>query len=661
MSNHLSKEHSPYLQEHANNPVDWFAWNDKTLALAKTLNKPILLSIGYSACHWCHVMAYESFEDVETAKLMNQLFINIKVDREERPDLDKIFQLAHQLITQRPGGWPLTIFLTPDEHMPFFAGTYFPKEAPVGAVNFKQVLEHVASAFHEKKDDIAALTKEMKRAFSQLSKIQYNEHIQFDDTPIQKSFVQLKEDFDDQFGGFGDAPKFPHPIQCYHLLQHLTHTNNRNLLEKTLDHMALGGIFDQLAGGFFRYTVDRAWEIPHFEKMLYDSALLLPVYAQAHQVFQKPLYKKVALMTANWLKLVMQAENGGFYSTLNADSEGIEGLFYLWDKSEIQNLLDDTVFNHVSHYFNLNEKPNVENKWHLHITKAELFDDNIQTACQRLLEARRLRIPPSKDDKMLCSWNALAIKGLAIVGHLFENPQCVDAAEKALHFLLENFYDKGKLAAICKDQYVYLSGYLDDYAFLLDALLTLLELRWSNALLNAAIELANTMCEQFLDQDSGAFYFTGKTQETVIERQKILLDDAMPAGNSIANACLIRLGYLLADQTKIDIATKNLKATWEYLTTYPAAHCSLLNPLQMLLAPPTLLWIVGPDANTWQKAYQKKYQANTFCFAIDNEADCPVHLKSDFKSDTTFAITCQGMQCQQKYDSLTLFLEGLAF
>lgn len=587
MPNKLSQENSPYLQEHANNPVDWHPWNAASLALAKETGKPILLSIGYSACHWCHVMAYESFEDPETAKLMNALFINIKVDREERPDLDKVYQLGHQLITQQSGGWPLTIFLTPDTQMPFFAGKYFPKEAKKNSPNFKQVLTYIAKIYEEKVDEIEQLGTEMQTAFSQLDRTKKNLNLPLTEEPIKKALDQLAKDFDTENGGFGETPKFPHPLQCNFLLNIHKSTHNTtalNMLEKTLDSMALGGIYDQLGGGFFRYSTDAEWEIPHFEKMLYDSALLLSTYCEAYSLLKKPLYKRIIQETADWLLNSMNAKSGGFYATLNADSGGMEGGYYLWDKQDCKNALSDKDYIAIKNYFNLDEAPNFECKWHLYVKQALSYNETITQAKKILLAERQKRLPPACDTKILCSWNALAIKALYQAGNALQEERYILAADRALDFICKHFFKNDKLLAASKDGTVYLDAYLDDYAFLLDALLEKLAQKPDDkVLLNFTERLADSLLKHFYDQENDAFFFTSDFHENIIHRPKVLLDDATPAGNSIAALAFWRLGEITNKESYKTIAVNTTKACWEYLDSYPAAHCSLLAVLQLLL------------------------------------------------------------------------------
>lgn len=581
MSNKLVNEKSPYLLEHADNPVQWYPWGEEALTLAKKTGKPILLSLGYSACHWCHAMAYESFEDQETADLMNKLFINIKVDREERPDLDKIYQLAHQLITQRSGGWPLTVFLTPDEHIPFYAGTYFPKESDKHNPSFMQILNHIAHAFNEKKEDIETLSTQLKEAFAQLTQTKI-QNVTLHDEPIYNGVKQLLEDFDEESGGFGDTPKFPHPLQCQFLLSVYARDQDQvvqKMILKTLDSMALGGIYDQLGGGFFRYSTDSDWEIPHFEKMLYDTALLISTYCQAYQTFKQPLYLRIIEESCNWLLNTMQSQAGAFYASLNADSAGMEGGYYLWDKAQIHQLLDDKAYVAIKNYFNLDEAANFENLWHLYVKHEPSFSKTIAQAKKTLLAERKKHLPPSRDKKILSGWNALAIKALYQSADLLQRDDYRQQADKALAFICENMFIRGKLQAIHKDEQSYLFAYLDDVAYLLDAILQKLQHRNDKKYQKIAKQLVTLLTKHFYDKQHGALFFTADYHEKIIHRPKILLDDATPAGNSIAAMALLSYGKLFKDDKAVKLAKQTLSACWEYLSTYPAAHCSLLQLL----------------------------------------------------------------------------------
>ncbi len=440
--NRLAGETSPYLLQHAANPVDWYPWGEEALERASRENKPILLSIGYSACHWCHVMAHESFEDPASAAVMNELFVNVKVDREERPDLDKIYQLAQQMLTQRSGGWPLTMFLAPGTQRPFFGGTYFPKEPRYGMPAFTDLLRRVSEFYRTHREDIAKQSEALQQAFAEMSPPAAAADAPLTLAPLDTAREKLAEEFDAQFGGFGSAPKFPHPTNIDFLLRQWRATaasdapdlHSLYMATLTLQRMAEGGIYDHLGGGFARYSVDQYWMIPHFEKMLYDNGQLLRIYANAALATGEELFRRVAAETADWIMRDMQAPSGGYWSTLDADSEGHEGKFYVWDAAEVRTLLPAPVYEAFARRFGLDREPNFEGRWHLHAYRPEediATELGIDTAevQRRLAEARQVllakrnaRIWPGRDEKILTSWNGLAIGGMAVASRAARPP-----------------------------------------------------------------------------------------------------------------------------------------------------------------------------------------------------------------------------------------------
>ena len=508
LRNHLAEETSPYLLQHADNPVEWYPWGETALARAKQENKPILLSIGYSACHWCHVMAHESFEDPGTAALMNQLFINIKVDREERPDLDKIYQVAQQMLTHGSGGWPLTMFLAPEKQQPFFGGTYFPKDARYGMPAFGDLLRRVAQYYREQGAEIAAQSEQLQAAFISLVPQPAQAAI-LDESPLLEARAALERSFDADFGGFSRAPKFPHPNSIERCMRQWYRTSAQvspdlralYMGTLTLTRMAEGGLYDQLGGGFARYSVDGAWMIPHFEKMLYDNAQLLGEYSRAHLATGEALFARIANETADWALRDMHSPEGGFYSSLDADSQGHEGKFYVWAAGEIQALLTPREYAAFSPRFGLERAPNFEGEWHLHTfasvdSIAESLEESpetvnalIDSARAKLLKARSLRIWPARDEKILTAWNALMIKGLAIAARVLQRPDLAEAASAAVDFVRRHLWRDGRLLATYKDGRAHLPAYLDDYAFLADALLELLQTRWRSSDLDFARQL----------------------------------------------------------------------------------------------------------------------------------------------------------------------------
>ncbi|MCB1774458.1 MAG: thioredoxin domain-containing protein, partial [Gammaproteobacteria bacterium] len=491
---------SPYLQQHADNPVDWWPWCEEALQLAREQDKPILLSIGYSACHWCHVMAHESFEDPATAAVMNELFVNIKVDREERPDLDRIYQTAYQLLARRAGGWPLTVFLMPDDHSPFFAGTYFPPQPRHGLPAFVDVLRQIAQAYRERRPDIEQQNASVRAALVRVDQPPPADTAS--SRPVDDALAQLAEQFDTAHGGFGGAPKFPHPGTLRFLLREGTRRRAddvRHMALHTLERMAAGGVNDHLGGGFCRYSVDDRWVIPHFEKMLYDNGQLLGLYAEAWVADdRRPVFKHVCERTAEWIMREMQADSGGYFASLDADSEGEEGRFYVWQADEVRQLLDADEFAVFAPRFGLDRTANFEGRWHLHTFRdteqiaqtagiaAGDVRRRLSSARHKLFAARELRVRPGRDEKILTSWNALTIKGMAKAGRLLQVPEWIDSAARAMAFLRRFHWRDGRLLASSRDGHAHLAAYLDDHAYLVDAALELLQARWDSDLLDFA-------------------------------------------------------------------------------------------------------------------------------------------------------------------------------
>ena len=546
MPNRLARETSPYLQQHAGNPVDWYAWGEEALQAARAQDKPILLSIGYSACHWCHVMAHESFEDPEVAALMNRHFINIKVDREERPDLDQIYQLAQQMISQRPGGWPLTMFLTPAQE-PFFGGTYFPKTPRYGLPGFAELLERVAQFYHAERTQIARQGEAMVSGFEHLQPAKPAHHSDFSGEPLDLALKNLAASYDARFGGFGAAPKFPHPTDLELCLRRhaASVTGSRSAEDAdslrmavyTLGRMAVGGIYDQLGGGFCRYSVDAYWLIPHFEKMLYDNGPLLARYSDAWALTRDPLFAEVVEETAAWTLREMQSPQGGYYASLDADSEHEEGKFYVWTQQQARALLSDEEYAVCAPFYGLDQAANFEGThWHLHVVRGlEEIAETIGRSAQecgallararaKLFAARARRIRPGRDEKILTSWNALTIAGMARAARVFGRPDWLASARAALDFIRATLWRdedgpaRERLLATCKDGRAHLNAYLDDYAFLLAALIELMQTDFHSGDLAFAEDLAEVLLEQFYDPATGGFFFTSHDHEKLIHR-----------------------------------------------------------------------------------------------------------------------------------------------
>ena len=674
--NKLAEETSPYLLQHANNPVDWHPWNDDTLEWARRLDKPILLSIGYSACHWCHVMAHESFEDADTADKMNALFVNIKVDREERPDLDKIYQLAHQLLSRRSGGWPLTVFLNPHDLVPFFIGTYFPKQSRYNLPGFVPLLEKVSDYYHENTSSLEQGREQFINALNSTTGkglVSTNMDVGL----LTRVIEEMEKGFDPVWGGFGSAPKFPHPTSLDFLLRRHAREGDSLALHMvlfSLRKMAEGGIYDQLGGGFCRYSVDAEWNIPHFEKMLYDNGPLLALFCQAWQITGQEPYLKVATETAEWVLREMRVPEGGFYSSLDADSEGEEGRFYVWNRQEVKTLLSADEFALLSLHYGLGDTPNFEGQWHLYVAKTlpdaasqlgidiKLAEELLNSSRHTLMAVRDGRVSPGLDDKLLTSWNALMIKGLSIAGRVLGREDFSEAAVKAFDFLRANVYQDGKLLASWKDGRARFPAYLDDYAFLLDSSLELLQNRWDNSILEFAIVLADDLLARFEDSPNGGFFFTSHDHEHLIHRPKSMMDEAMPSGNGVAAFALNRLGQVLGEERYTLAAEQTLKAAMQDMSHYPQGYGSMLNALDEWSSPPQIIIIRGAvdEIERWQRIALKPYVPNRLCFAIpDFVSHLPGFLQHRKPEAETIAYICEATACQPPIHSVAEFQRTL--
>ncbi|MCB1735636.1 MAG: thioredoxin domain-containing protein [Gammaproteobacteria bacterium] len=670
--NRLSDQTSPYLLQHADNPVDWHPWGQEAIALARQLDKPILLSIGYSACHWCHVMAHESFEDHATAEVMNRLFVNIKVDREERPDLDKIYQAAHQLIARRAGGWPLTVFITPGGHIPFFAGTYFPPEPRYRMPGFKDILERVAAFFEDNKATLDEANASLIDALAQFDGSDEPASDRLHDAPLESARLQLAKRYEPEYGGFGQAPKFPHPTHLTRLLRHaFRHPDDqeaRDMAMYTLTGMAEGGMYDQLGGGFCRYSTDDRWEIPHFEKMLYDNGPLLALYAQAWTSRRNPLFKRTAIDTADWVMREMQSPGGGYYSTLDADSEGEEGHFYVWTREQAQALLGDD-YPVFARRYGLDRSPNFEGKWNLHVYAriedlrkrwGDDAEERVEAARRTLFAAREQRIRPGRDEKILTAWNGLMIRGMAIAGRVFGRADFIESAVNALDFVHRTLWRDRRLLATCKDDRAHLDAYLDDYAFLLDGVLELLQARWSRTHLDFAIALADALLAHF-QAKGGGFHFTADDHETLIHRPKPLADEATPSGNGIAALALNRLGHLLGEPRYLDAADAALKSAFGAIVRMPVIHCALLDALEEVEHPGETIILRGDPTQfaAWRSQLDSEYAPARMVIAIPGtETDLPGLLGDRPAPERgVLAYVCRGTTCSPPVSDCALFIQ----
>jgi len=680
--NRLAGETSPYLLQHAHNPVHWYPWSTEALALAREQDKPILLSIGYSACHWCHVMAHESFEDPATAELMNRLFVNIKVDREERPDLDKVYQLAHQMLVQRPGGWPLTMFLAPEDLSPFFGGTYFPDRPRHGMPAFTDVIQRVASFYREHRDEIGRQAEAVREVFARISAADADGDHHPDAALLDRARQALGENFEPKFGGFGHAPKFPHPTSIDRLLRHWRSTSGGNdpdlealyMATFTLQRMATGGIYDQLGGGFCRYSVDEFWMIPHFEKMLYDNGPLLALYSQLWAVTNEPLFHRIAAQTGDWVMREMQSDEGGYFSSLDADSEGEEGRFYVWDRQEVEGLLEEAEFRCFSRAYGLDRRPNFEGHWHLHTYRtaadvasetgldAAAVEELLAGARERLLAARETRVRPGRDEKVLTAWNGLMIRGMAVAARHLQRDDLADSAARAVDFVRNHLWTDDRLRACWKDGRARFPAYLDDYAFLLDGLLEILQLRWRSDWLAFAISLADPMLAHFQDDEHGGFFFTADDHEALLYRPRPLADEALPSGNGVAAQALARLGYLIGEPRYLEASERTLAMAAGAMQQMPHAHCSLLNALEEQLFPPETVIIRGErePGEEWRQAASLVYSPRRQVFAIPSDAQgLPDALAAKPAGSGTLAYVCRGTVCAEPVASLPKLAETL--
>ncbi|HEY1371194.1 MAG TPA: thioredoxin domain-containing protein [Candidatus Binatia bacterium] len=609
-TNRLIKETSPYLQQHAHNPVDWYPWGDEALAKAKAENKPVLLSIGYSACHWCHVMEKESFENEAIAALMNEKFVNIKVDREERPDLDEIYMNAVQMLTGR-GGWPMTVFLTP-EGKPFFGGTYFPPDDRHGMPGFPKILNAVAEAYHSRKADVDQSVEQIHAAMQRLARVGES-RTTFDPNIVVESAEKLAQAYDPEHGGFGQAPKFPN-AGVYELYLRAYRRSKQprflDMIEHTLRSMAEGGIYDHLGGGFHRYSVDQKWLVPHFEKMLYDNALLLRIYADAYTIKPDPLYKQVVEETGCYLVREMLNPDGGFYSTQDADSEGEEGKFFVWTEDEVNTILgaeDAAIF---SRMYDVSEFGNFEEKNILHpvLTTAQvaaLFKKDatdveriLADARKKLFAEREKRVKPFRDEKIITSWNGLALSGLAAAGKISDEPAFLDAARMTVGFVLREMRRDGMLLHVYKDGQAKLLGYLDDYANMAAGLLDLYEATLERVYLEDAGRLAATMVREFWDEESGGFFYTGKSHEELISRTKPAFDGSVPSGNAVAAQVLLRLYYYEGNEDYLKKAEKVLRIYYDAMEQQPFGFAHMLAALDFYLEKPKEIVLVGREEDT---------------------------------------------------------------
>ena len=610
MPNRLAAESSPYLLQHANNPVDWFPWGDEAIEKSKMEDKPIFLSIGYSACHWCHVMEHESFEDEEIAAILNEHFVSIKVDREERPDLDQIYMMSVQMMTGR-GGWPMSVFLTPDLK-PFFGGTYWPPRSRGNMPGFDRVLNGVLDAWNNRREQATQQAAQITDRIAELGQKHgdnHDEDLTFE--LIRSAGTALENSFDFTHGGFGQAPKFPHPMDLQLLLRIWKHEAPHGILHMvnlTLQKMASGGIYDHLAGGFARYSVDERWLVPHFEKMLYDNALLTNAFVDAYLATHQPAYKQTIRETLDYTLNYLTDERGGFHSTEDADSEGEEGKFYVWTADEIDAALQDSKRSEQFKYvYGVTESGNFEGRNILNLSKtveqcAQVKDwdlndliQGLSTSKSKLLAVRDQRIRPSKDDKVLVSWNGLMIDAMARAGWAIDDERFVRAAENAANFIRRSMVDEqGNLLHTYRKGKAKLPAFLDDYACLANSVVSLYEATFDETWIDWAVQLVDEMLNRFSDDD-GTFFFASNDHKSLVVRTKDMYDSSVPSGNGMAATVLIRLAKLCGRRDYLERAEQNIKASLKIIKTSPKAAGQTLLALDHLLSDSKEIVVAGGE------------------------------------------------------------------
>ncbi len=610
--NQLINEKSPYLLQHANNPVNWYPWGEKAFKRARNENKPIFLSIGYSTCHWCHVMAHESFEDPEIARMMNDTFISVKVDREERPDIDSVYMEVCMRLTGA-GGWPLTIIMTPDKK-PFFAGTYFPKEERFGRIGIKELIFSIKKQWEIRKEELHQTAEEITSILQQ--RLDNTHESELDDVILKVAFEELAQRYDSSYGGFGRAPKFPTPHNLFFLLRYWKRNCNKKalkMIEKTLQNMRQGGIYDHLGYGFHRYSTDHQWLVPHFEKMLYDQALISIAYLEAYQATGKELYAKVAQEIFDYVLRDMADPLGGFHSAEDADSEGEEGKFYVWTEKELNEILGEEAGIAIE-IFNIKENGNYleeatrektgKNILHLNkplkklTTELNISEKDLRTKIesirQKLFLVREKRVHPHKDDKILTDWNGLMIAALAKGGGILNEMKYIEAAKQAVNFILTNMRSsEGKLLHRYREGEADIPAYLDDYAFLIWGLLELYEASFDVQYLRNALSLNKSLLKHFWDNEGGGFYFVADNSEKLLVRKKEIYDGAIPSGNAVAMLNLLRLGRLTGNTNLEEKAVEIGRAFSMQINQSPAAHTYLLSTVDFTMMPTYEVVIVG--------------------------------------------------------------------
>ncbi len=620
-TNRLIDETSPYLLQHAHNPVYWYPWGDEAFERAKSEDKPVLVSIGYSACHWCHVMEHESFEDVSTAAVMNEHFINIKVDMEERPDVDQIYMNFVQLTTGR-GGWPMNVFMTPDKR-PFFGGTYFPPSPRYGMPSWQQILTSISDAFREKRDELENSANDIIGELRRLSTVEASAGGLSTDL-LDAAFGSYIRTFDTVNGGFGGAPKFPAAMSLEFLLRYHKRTGEDRALAvvtHTLDKMANGGMYDQLGGGFHRYAVDAIWLVPHFEKMLYDNAQLIRVYLHAYQVTGNEFYKTIAIDTLEYVRREMLDESGGFYSTQDADSEGEEGKFFVWTPEEIAEILGEDDAAEFCAFYEVTASGNFEGSNILNVKNPVAIapgSDKFADARARLFAEREKRIKPGRDEKVLTAWNGLMLAAFADAAAVLDSGEYLDVAKRNAEFVRTELQNDGCLLRTWKDGSAKLNGYVEDYANVADGLIVLYQVSGDVEYLIEARRLADVMITEFWDDENGGFFFTSNDHEELIVRNKDFYDNATPSGNSVAADVLLRLAKLTGEDKYERFAVTTLRLAAAQLRRHPQGFGRTLSALEFHLGETKEIAIVGLRGGEMEREILSKYLPDAVVVISDN-------------------------------------------
>jgi uncharacterized protein YyaL (SSP411 family) len=638
MGNALAHETSPYLLQHKDNPVDWLPWGEEALERARLQDKPLLVSIGYSACHWCHVMEHESFEDAEVAAMMNDAFVCVKVDREERPDVDAIYMEAVQVMTGH-GGWPLNAFLTPDG-VPFYAGTYFPPEPRQNMPSWRMVLEGVARAWVEQRDDIVDTSQRIVERLQAFAALEAPD-AEIDPRSLDAAVTALKRTYDSANGGWGAAPKFP----LSSTIEFLLRRGERQMALQTLRRMAGGGIYDQVGGGFSRYSVDAQWLVPHFEKMLYDNALLARTYLHAFQVCGEPFFERVTRETLDWALRELRQDEGGFASALDADSEGVEGKFYVWSLDEVRAALDPELAEAAIEHFGMTEQGNFEGT-NIPV-RATPDPARLGEIKAGLLAARERRVRPGLDDKRLTAWNALMISALADAGAVLGEPRYRDAAVAAAEFVLRDLRDAGgRLLRTYNQGRAHLNAYLEDYAFLLEALLTLYEATFEPRWFAEARALADQIIDRFADPERGGFFFTADDHEPLIARRKDPEDSPIPSGASAAAFGLLRLGRLTGEARYEDAALGVIRLMHMLAPQHPTAFGHLLQAIDFQLADVREVALVGDDREPLERVVREAFRPHVV-LAGGTDGDVPLLAGREPVGGRAAAYVCERFACQR--------------